>query len=190
MWSGVLQTALELKKESSNDVNEKSGDKNKESASSGGGGLRPAAKKARRVRAPAPTTPHAASVARRLPLPGTTYKQWMLIAPFMYPVLPVSEASWDNLEGARPCACHACLCAWQRAGAADWLALPLSPSHNTALLVLGAKYDMPQLLTHANRCDGRSDSLRRRRAPDAWRSSGLGLGRWSSGLPAGSSWRR
>ncbi len=34
-----------------------------------------------------------------LPLPGTTYEQWLQVAPFLYPLTPLPEVDISNIEG-------------------------------------------------------------------------------------------
>jgi hypothetical protein len=35
---------------------------------------------------------------RRIPMPGTSKEEYLAVAAFMYPVVPLPKVSWHNLE--------------------------------------------------------------------------------------------
>jgi hypothetical protein len=80
VWSSVLRGALEMGKTAADDGNKNDGTTN--------------------------TSAAAVSTDRIdgrtvLPLLGTTYEQWLQVAPFLYPVTPLPLVSWLNIHGVR-----------------------------------------------------------------------------------------
>jgi hypothetical protein len=92
MYSSVLRGALEIQKTAADD-----GTRQQDSSNTN-------------TRAAAAAAASSASCSRctPLPLPGTSYEQWLQVAPFLYPVTPLPEVGWSNIEGAL---CHT-TCLW------------------------------------------------------------------------------